>query len=92
MKNKIIGLLGGAEPPETAKLAQLRMSLKEKSEVLKTLDSEVLDLTEEDGLAGEVEEVDTYKGDIYAVMAKLEEFNGHAASDTPCNSETTSGE
>ena len=82
MKNKLTELLGGAEPPDAAKLAQLRMSLKEKLEVLKALDSEVLDLTEEDGLAGEIEEVDTYKGDIYAVMARLEEFNRRAASDT----------
>ena len=83
MKNKLTELLEGAEPPDTAKLAQLRMSLKEKLEVLKALDSEVLDLMEEDGLAEEIEEADTYKGDIYAVMARLEEFNGRAASDTP---------
>jgi hypothetical protein len=64
------------------------MSLKEKLEVLKTLDSEVLDLTDEDGLAGEIEAADTYKGEIYAAMARLDDYStrvGRAAmaTDTP---------
>ena len=69
MKNRII------EAPDTATLAQVGMSLKEKLEVLKTLHSEVLDLTKEDGLVAEIDKADAYKGDIYAVMARLEEFN-----------------
>ena len=84
IKNRIIKLLEGAEAPDTATLAQLGMSLKEKLEILKTLDSEVLDLTKEGGLAAEIDEADAYKGDIYAAMARLEEFNSQdrrAASD-----------
>lgn len=53
-------------------LAQLIMSLTEKLEVLKTLD-----LTAED------DEADTYKGDMYAVMDRLEEFTARAACHEP---------
>ena len=77
MKNRIDELLGGTEPPNTAAVAQLGMSLKEKLEVLKALalDSEALDLIEEEALAGEIEDANTFKGEIYAVLARLEEFN-----------------
>jgi hypothetical protein len=76
------------------------MSLKEKLEVLKTLDSEVLDLTGEDGLAGEIEAADTYNSEIYAAMARLDDYSasytcyhGHRhPSRIPCSSENTSRE
>ena len=54
MKNRIDELLGGAEPPDTPTLAQFG----EKLDVLKTLDSEVLELTDEEGLAGEIEDAE----------------------------------
>ena len=47
------------------------MSLKENLEVLKTLDSKMLELTDEEGLAGEIEEADTYKGDKDVLAQKL---------------------
>ncbi len=85
MKNRIAEVLTGREPPEPVSLAQLGMRLKEKLEVLKSLDVEVLELTEEDALAQEIEEADAYKEEIYTGIARLEEFKRHVVTvaDTP---------
>ena len=52
--------LMAADPLDSSKLTQLKMSLSEKLEVLKQLDSEILDQIEEDDVAAEIESSDNF--------------------------------
>lgn len=54
---------------DEANLLQLKLTLEEKLGTLKQLDSEihVVELTEEDDLATEIEQADDYKAEIYYV-------------------------
>ena len=63
--------LVAAEETDLARLAQLRLSLEEKLETLKLLDSEILDLTEDD-LEEEIQQADTFKDGIYSAMVKMD--------------------
>ena len=56
-----------ATPTDNDKLAQLKLSLHEKLETLKQLDSEVVDLTPEEGLDEEKEQAVDYK-DMYRAL------------------------
>ena len=66
--------LVAAEETDLARLAQLRLSLEEKLETLKLLDSEILDLTEDD-LEEEIQQADTFKDGIYSAMVKMDRLN-----------------
>ena len=57
---------------DTSKLAQLKLSLQEKLEVLRQLDGEILELTEEDGLVDEIEQADLFKEGIYTALVRIE--------------------
>ena len=57
-----------ATPTDNDKLAQLKLSLHEKLETLKQLDSEVVDLTPEEGLDEEIEQADDYKDNVYCAL------------------------
>ena len=57
--NQIDGVLA-ASPPDGDKLAPFRLSLREKLETLKQLDSEIVDLTPEEGLVEEIEQADAW--------------------------------
>ena len=48
------------------------MSLSEKLEVLKQLDSEILNQIEEDDVAAEIESSDNFKEGIYAATVRVE--------------------
>ncbi len=61
------GLLAG-DSPDVSKLSRLKLSLNEKLEVLKQLDSEILALVEEGDVAGKIEQSDEFKEGIYAAM------------------------
>ena len=52
--HQVAGALA-ATPTNNNKLAQLKLSLREKLETLKQLDSEIVDLTPEEGLDDEIE-------------------------------------
>ena len=58
----------GAEEP---KLAQLKLSLEEKLETLKQLDTEMLELTGEEELENEIQQADEFKDEIYSALVKL---------------------
>ena len=58
----------------------MKLSLQEKLEVLKQLDSEILNLVDEDDLADEIEQSDDFKEGIYATMVKIEEHCVHSRS------------
>ena len=49
------------EEPDPARLAQLKWSLKEKLGILTRLESEILDLTEDESLDAEIQEADKFK-------------------------------
>ena len=63
--------LFAADPPDTTKLAQLKMSLKEKLEVLSRLDGEILSLVEEASITEEIEQSDGVKEGIYAILVRI---------------------
>ena len=50
---------------DLAKLAQLKLSLQEKLETLKQFDSEVLELTDAEGVEAEIQSADECKDNIY---------------------------
>ena len=53
-----VNALLAEEEPDPARLAQLKWSLKEKLDILTRLDSEILDLTEDESLDAEIQEAD----------------------------------
>ena len=69
---KVEELLSATEAPGGLALKQLGMSLKEKLEVIKTLDSEILELVEETDLADEIDQADLYKEKIYSALMKID--------------------
>ena len=54
-------MFSGTDAPDRLALKQLGMSLIEKYEVIKTLDSEILGLVKEETLAEEIDQADLYK-------------------------------
>ena len=54
------------------KLTKLKMALAEKMEVLKLLDAEVLDMVEDDAIAGEIEQTDNIKESEHVAMIRIE--------------------
>ena len=71
MANKA-GELLSKDSSDATQLAQLRLSLQEKLDILKQLDSEVLDHVSEDHVAEEIEQSDRFKEDIYFIMVRIE--------------------
>ena len=61
-----------SESPDHAKLYQLKQSLKEKLEVLKQLDGEILDAVEEDRVVEEIEQSDEFKENVYTAIVRVE--------------------
>ena len=85
---RINDLLAAEESPDVSRLAQLRLSLEEKFTTIKRLDDEILDLKEEDGLAAEIEQADTYKEDIYGLLVKIEKhMKNLSVADVPATTE-----
>lgn len=69
--NQVDGALA-ATPTDNDKLAQLKLSLHEKLDTLKQLDSEVVDLTPEEGLDEEIEQADGYKDNVYRALTMID--------------------
>ena len=67
------GLLN-AEGSDVMRLSQLSKSLQEKLDVLKTLDSEILDLVEDEAVEEEIEQADTFKEGIYATIIRIDKY------------------
>ena len=61
------------DTPDRDRLSLLRITLKEKLETIKTLDTEIVDLIEDEGgLADEIEQADTYKETLYETILKVD--------------------
>ena len=56
--NELLSTLEPGPTTDTSKLTQLKLSLQEKLKILRQLDSEILDLTEEDHLVDEIKQAD----------------------------------
>ena len=54
-----------ADTTDEATLSQLKLTLEEKLTTLKQLDSEIVQLVEEENLAAEIERADDFKSEIY---------------------------
>ena len=57
---------------DTLKLSQLKMSLTEKLDTIKHLDDKILGLIEEEAVAGEIEQSDELKENIYTAIVSIE--------------------
>ena len=64
-----------ADKVDLVKLAQLKLSLQEKLDTLKQFDSEVLELTEDDGVEAEIQNADEYKDGIYSAMVGIDKLS-----------------
>ena len=61
--------------PDLPRLSLLKMTLTEKLETLRALDNEIVDWTDdEEALAEEIEQSDTYKETIYAAMISIDKI------------------
>ena len=63
--------LVGSERPNQAKLACLRLALSKKFEIIKTLDTEVIELIQDDGLDADIEGADEFKETIFSSLLLL---------------------
>ena len=80
-----------AASPTDDKLAQLKLSLHEKLETLKQLDSGIVDPTPEDGLDGEIEQADGYKDGVYPALTLIDKaLNTKPSPPTPAATATPS--
>ena len=78
MVAKVDELMAETDPDPTtlpARLTQMKLSLQEKLGDIKKLDEEILDLVEEEDVADEILQSDTYKETIYAAMAKVDQMS-----------------
>ena len=82
---QIDGILG-EDSPDITKLLQLKLSIQEKLETIKSLDGEMLDLVTEEELTSEIEQADAYKEGIYIAMIRIDKcvraFNMRVSTDT----------
>lgn len=90
MITKVEELPSGAEAPDPLTLKQLGMSLREKLEVIKTLDGEILEhVVEEADLADEIDRADLYKEKIYSTLIKIDGVVAAVSKPTPAVKEVT---
>ena len=62
-------------PPDTLKLALLKMSLTEKLETLKVLDSEIAELIDDEGsLTTKIDAADSFKEGIFAALIRIDKI------------------
>ena len=65
--------LASEEPPDRERLSLLRLTLSEKLETIKALDSEVIELIEEEeALVNEMEQADDYKEGVFQALIRID--------------------
>ena len=64
--------LVGSEHLNQAKLACLRLALNEKLEVIKALDTEVIELIQDDRLDTDIERADEFKEIIFSTLLSVD--------------------
>ena len=63
-----------SETPDKERLSLLRLTLNEKLETIKALDSEVIELIDDDTLADEIEQADGYKESVFNALIRIDRF------------------
>ncbi len=61
-----------SETRDMERLSLLRLTLNEKLETIKALDSEVIELLDDDALAEEIEQADGYKESVYDTLIRID--------------------
>ena len=83
---KMLGQLDselGTTPPDYTKVSQLKRSLEEKIDTIKTLDADILNLVSDEAeLASEIELADDFKAVVYAAIIKAERLPSGASTTT----------
>lgn len=80
-------LVESDDRPDGTKLAQQKLMLQEKLEILRQLDKEMVDLIEdEDALINEIEEADLFNQELYEMIVKIDHL-----SNPPTTTPTTVG-
>jgi hypothetical protein len=73
----------GSETPDRDRLARLRLTLNEKLETLNKLDSEIIELTADEGLEGEIQQSDENKEKIYESLTRVNKVLDAPTTPTP---------
>ena len=71
------------EAPDRDRIARLKLTLNEKLETLNKLDSEIIELTAEEGLESEIQQSDENKEKIYEALTRVNKVLDAAASPKP---------
>ena len=86
----------GAGSPDTSTLSLMKLTLQEKLETIKVLDSEIVELIDDEAaVTTEIEQTDGYRETIHSSLLKIEKALGKivapptAATTTPSTSATT---
>ena len=61
-----------SETPNKERLSLLRLTLHEKLETIIALDSEVIELIDDDTLADEIEQADDYKEGVFNALIRID--------------------
>ena len=76
-----------SETPDREKLLLLRLTLNEKLETIKALDTKVIELIEEDeALASEIEQVDNYKEGVFQALIRIDRVTKAPSTRSPSTS------
>ena len=80
MKDILETVKRGMGEPDLVKLAQLKMVLMEKLEVLKQLDNEILNLLESEAdITHEIEQSDTFSQRAYMILVRIDQKHREAS-------------
>ena len=72
--DELLAAITPGRPADATKLAQLRLSLREKLETISKLDDELFELIDDEGeLTSEIDQADIFKQSIYATLVKLDD-------------------
>ena len=78
-----ISMTLNSEAPVRDRIAQLKLTLNEKLETLNKLDSEIVQLTAEEGLESEIQQSDENKEKIYEALTRINEVVDAATTPKP---------
>ena len=71
------------DDPDVSTLTQIKMSLREKLDTLRQLDSEIVNLLEDEAaVVDDIEQADTFKEGVYSTMIRIERYLETAKSTT----------
>ena len=77
-----------AGTPDPDRLSLLKLTLNEKLETLRGLNAEIIELTPEEGLEGEIQQSDEYKENMYDALTRINRVvKGAVTPSTPATEE-----